>query len=197
MRRWFSGFAVCIALALIAGSAGAQSEPPRIGVFDPEVVWRQTEVGKRYNEDLSEARDRLQGAIDKVQEDMDALRARLRQQQPSLSEMKIQQMQKEILDKRTDLDRLNEDATNEMKFQLGEVQSRFQDMLIETLGAFGEENGFTLILNIAVIDYNAPSVDITQELIAKFNAMHKPPPVSTSRAPAGGSGGGAEEPPGS
>lgn len=172
MRR--SLLPVVLALA-IAGPALA-ADPPgtmKIGVFDPEVLWKQTEVGKRYNLDLSAARDRLQAQIDKKQEDVEALKSRLRQQQQSLSEDKINDMKKEIVAKQTELERLNEDATKEMKYQLGEVQGRFQEMLVKTLDAFGKEKGYSLILNRGVVDFSATGIDVSQDLIAKFNEMHK------------------------
>ena len=164
-----------LAISLMGPSlAAAQGEAVKIGVFDPEVLWKQTEVGKKYNQDLSAARDRLQGQIDKKQEDMEALKSRIRQQQQSLSEDKINEMKKELIGKQTELDRLNEDATKEMKYQLGEVQGRFQEMLLKTLDTYGEEKGFALILNRGVVDYSATGIDISQDLIAKFNEMHKP-----------------------
>lgn len=165
-------------LPLLLAPAGlpamAQSEPPsRIGVFDPEVVWKTTEVGKKMNQDLSDARDRLQAGIDKKQQEIEALVDKLRQQQASLSDDKAQQMQKDIQNKRVELNRMNEDATNDMKQQLNEVQGRFQQMLNETLDAFGKERHFTLILNKAVVDFNAAQIDVTQDLIAKFNEVNK------------------------
>jgi outer membrane protein len=171
MSRWlFLGLAV---LVLAVSAPMAQTEPMKIGVFDPEVLWKQTEVGKKYNQDLSASRDRLQAQIDKKQEELEALKSRLRQQQTSLSDDKVNEMKKEIVAKQTDLDRLNEDSTKEMKYQLGEVQSRFQEMLVRTLETYGREKSFTLILNKGVVDYSASSVDISQDLIAKFNEMNK------------------------
>src|SRR5688572_15777301 len=119
MPRWmrFALLAASAAGALnVSAWAQAQSEPPRIGVFDPEVLWKQTDLGKKYNTDLTEARNRLQSEIDKKSQQLDELSDKLRQQQASLSDEKIQQMQKEILAKRTELERMNEDATKEMKF---------------------------------------------------------------------------------
>ena len=166
---------IVLALGLLRPTvAVAQGETSKIGVFDPEVLWKQTEVGKKYNQDLSAARDRLQAQIDKKQEDMEALKSRIRQQQQSLSEDKINEMKKELIGKQTELDRLNEDATKEMKYQLGEVQGRFQEMLLKTLDTYGKEKGFALILNRGVVDYSANGIDISQDLIAKFNEMHKP-----------------------
>ena len=179
-----------LAISLMGPSlAAAQGEAVKIGVFDPEVLWKQTEVGKKYNQDLSAARDRLQGQIDKKQEDMEALKSRIRQQQQSLSEDKINEMKKDLIGKQTELDRLNEDATKEMKYQLGEVQGRFQEMLLKTLDTYGKEKGFALILNRGVVDYSANGIDISQDLIAKFNEMHKPtaaPPPGPAKKPDAG-----------
>ena len=100
---------------------------------------------------------------------------RIGQQQASLSDDKAQQMQKEIQTRRVELNRLNEDATADMKQQLNDVQGRFQQMLMETLATFGKEKSFTLILNKAVVDFNSQQVDVTQDLIAKFNEVNKAP----------------------
>jgi len=166
---------IVLSFALLRPSmAAAQGEALKIGVFDPEALWKQTEVGKKYNSDLSAARDRLQAQIDKKTEDVEALKSRLRQQQQSLSEDKITEMKKDIIGKQTELERLNEDATKEMKYQLGELQGRFQEMILKTLDTFGKEKGFSLILNRGVVDFSANGIDISQDLIAKFNEMHKP-----------------------
>jgi Skp family chaperone for outer membrane proteins len=182
MSRWILYFGLAALLALGAGNALAQNESIKIGVFDPESLWKQTEVGKRYNQDLGEIRDRLQADIDKKLEEMESLKSKLRQQQSSLNDEKIQQMQKDILGKKTEYDRLNEDATKEMKFKLGDVQGRFQEMLLVTLDAFGKEKGYALVLNKGVTDYSAASIDVTPDLIAKFNEMHKAPPASAAKS---------------
>jgi Skp family chaperone for outer membrane proteins len=180
---------IVLALGLLSPTVtAAQGEASKIGVFDPEVLWKQTEVGKKYNQDLSAARDRLQAQIDKKQEDMEALKSRIRQQQQSLSDDKINEMKKDLIGKQTELDRLNEDATKEMKYQLSEVQGRFQEMLMKTLDAYGKEKGYALILNRGVVDFSANGIDISQDLIAKFNEMHKPtavPPGPAKKPDAG------------
>ena len=182
MHRWtMVALAFVVLVPGIAPVGAQQAEPARIGVFDPETVWKLTEIGKKYNADLSEARDKLQADIDKKQAEIDAVRDKLRQQQASLSDDKAAQMQKDIQNRVIELNRLNDDATREMKSQLGEVQNRFQQMLLETVEAFGKEKNYTLILNKGVIDYNAPQIDVTQSLIQKFNEMHKVPPSTAAK----------------
>ena len=184
MPRWMCGPLALLLLTLGAAPLTAQqADLPKIGVFDPETIWKLTEVGKRYNQDLNDARDRLQGEIDKKQAEIDALRDKLRQQQASLSEDKAAQMQKDIQNKTIELNRLQDDATREMKSQLNEVQNRFQQMLVNTLEIYGKEKNLTLILNKGVIDYNSPQIDITQDLIQKFNDMHKAPTAPAASKP--------------
>jgi outer membrane protein len=175
-------------LALVLTLSGApllaqQADAMKIGVFDPETVWKLTDLGKKYNQDLSDSRDRLQGDIDKKQAEIDVIRDKLRQQQASLSQDKAAQMQKDIQNKMIELNRLNDDATREMKSQLSEVQNKFQELLVDTLEIYGKEKNFTLILNKGVIDYNAPQIDITQDLIQRFNDLHKAGASSVSKTP--------------
>jgi len=191
MHQWMTAALVVPALLLAPAAVPAQGEAMKIGVFDPETLWKQTEIGKRYNQDLSAARDRLQSQIDKKQEEIEGLKAKLRQQSASLNDDKINDMKKDILARQTEFDRLNEDATKEMKYQLGEVQGRFQEMLVKTLETYGKEKGFTLIMNKGVVDYASNSVDISQDLIAKFNDMNKVPPGAGAKKP----GDAAKEPP--
>ena len=134
MPRWMCGPLALLLLTLGNASLHAQpAEAPRIGVFDPETVWKLTDVGKKYNQDLNDARDKLQTDIDKKQADIDALRDKLRQQQASLSEDKAAQMQRDIQNKTIELNRMTDDATREMKSQLSDVQNKFQQMLVDTL----------------------------------------------------------------
>ncbi len=187
MRRWtlmIVMLCTTLAGAILPVRAQALADPPfRVGVFDPESLWKLTDLGKKYNIDLTAARDRLQTEIDKKSQILEDLKDKLRQQQASLSEEKITQMQKDILARRTELDRMNEDATKEMKYQLNDVQGRFQQMLLQTVEVFGKERNYALILNKGVTDYNAASIDVTQDLIAKFNEVHKATGALPAAAP--------------
>ena len=181
MPRWMCGPLGLLLLTLgTAALRAQQADVQKIGVFDPETVWKLTEVGKKYNQDLNDAKDRLQSEIDKKQAEIDAIRDKLRQQQASLSEDKAAQLQKDIQNKTIELNRMTDDATREMKSQLNDVQNRFQQMLVETLEVYGKEKNFTLVLDKSVIAYSSPQIDVTQDLIQKFNDMHKAATLPTT-----------------
>ena len=164
---------VLATLLVATGLAAAQEASVRFGVFDPEAVWRLSDVGRKYNDKLSSAANKLQDRIEKKQKEIESLVDKLRQQQASLSEDKIQTMQRDVQNRRIDLDRLNTDAKREMNDQLNEVQGKFQRMLIETIEALGKDGNYIVILSSEIVGYSAPRADVTQDLIAKFNEMHK------------------------
>jgi outer membrane protein len=184
MPRTFPAMCAVLTLSLLGTSAArAQGETIKVGVFDPDVLWKQTDIGKKYNADLTVTRDRLQAQIDQKTEELQTTRSKLRQQQQSLSMDKVAEMQKDILNRETELERLNEDATKEMKFQAGQFQGRFEEMLAKTVEAFGKEKGYVLILTRGAVVYSASAIDINQYLIAKFNEMNKPPASTTATPP--------------
>ena len=164
-----------VALSLAAaGAALAQTEGNRVGVFDSQTVWQQTDEGKKFQNQLAAFRDGKIAEINARETDLTKLKDRLREQEVSLSEEKKGQMLKDIDQKSIDLKRLNDDATREMKTQLGESQDQFQRELLQVVEALGREKKYTLILEKSIVVYNDATVEITPEVVAKFNQMFKP-----------------------
>ena len=171
-----------MALGLLgAGAALAQSEGNRVGVFDSQTVWQQTEEGKKFQNQLAAFRDGKIAEINARETDLTKLKDRLREQEVSLSEEKKGQMLKDIDQKSIDLKRLNDDATREMKTQLGESQDQFQRELLQVVEALGRDKKYTLILEKSIVVYNDATVDITPEVVAKFNQMFKPSATPTAK----------------
>ena len=161
---------------LVAGFTGAalgQSEGIRIGVFDSQAIWQQTEEGKKIQSQLASFRDTKISEINAKEAELNKLKEKLREQEVSLSDDKRNQMLKDIDQKSIDLKRLNDDATREMKAQLGESQDQFQKELVEVVTALGKEKKYQLILEKSIVVYNDAVVEVTGEVIAKFNQMYK------------------------
>ena len=161
---------------LVAGFTGAalgQSEGLRVGVFDSQAIWQQTEEGKKIQSQLASFRDTKISEINAKEAELNKLKEKLREQEVSLSDDKRSQMLKDIDQKSIDLKRLNDDATREMKAQLGDSQDQFQKELVEVVTALGKEKKYQLILEKSIVVYNDAVVEVTGEVIAKFNQMYK------------------------
>jgi Skp family chaperone for outer membrane proteins len=176
---------VCSAcLATCVGGAALAQEAPHIGVFDSQAVWQQTEEGKKIQAQLQSFRDGKIAEINSKEAELTKLKDKLREQEVSLSDEKRTQMLKDIDQKSIDLKRLNDDATREMKAQLGDSQDQFQKELVEVVTALGKDKKYLLILERAIVVYNDAVVDVTGEVIAKFNQMYKGSAASPASKPA-------------
>ena len=84
---------------LVAGFTGAalgQSEGIRIGVFDSQAIWQQTEEGKKIQSQLASFRDTKISEINAKEAELNKLKEKLREQEVSLSDDKRNQMLKDI-----------------------------------------------------------------------------------------------------
>jgi Skp family chaperone for outer membrane proteins len=180
-------FAGTLLAAGLSGMALAQ-EGPRIGIFDSQAIWQQTEEGKKLQAQLASFRDGKIAEINAKETELNKLKDKLREQEVSLSDDKRNQMMKDIDQKAIDLKRLNDDATREMKAQLGDSQDQFQKELVDVVTAVGKEKKYLVILEKSIVVYNDPVVEVTGEVIAKFNQLYKggssAPTTKTAKPPA-------------
>jgi len=166
-------FVIALLAAASLGAAAAQQQEVRIGVFDSQPVWQQTEEGIKVRTTLEAYRDRKLAEINTREVELNKLKEKLRSQEVSLSDDKKSQMLKEIDQKTIDLKRLNDDASREMQSQFSDARDQFQKELFDVVEALGKEKKYTLILEKSIAVYNDSAVDITPEVVAKFNQMFK------------------------
>lgn len=156
---------------MFMGWATPQNSGLRIGVFDSQPVWQETNEGKKMQANLAAFRDNKMAEINAKENELNQLRQKLRDQEMSLTDEKKNQMLKSIDQKAIDLKRLNDDATREMKNQLGDAQDQFQKELFLVVEALGKEKSYSLILEKTIVVYSAQTLDITDEVVGKFNQM--------------------------
>ena len=178
-------FVIALLAAASLGTAAAQQQEYRIGVFDSQPVWQQTEEGIRMRTTLEAYRDRKQSEFNSREAELNTLKEKLRSQEVSLSDDKKNQMLKEIDQKTIELKRLGDDVSRDLQSQFGDARDQFQKELFDVVEALGKEKKYTLILEKSIVVYNDSAVDITPEVVAKFNQMFKggtaPSPASREK----------------
>ncbi len=178
-------FVIALLAAASLGTAAAQQQEVRIGVFDSQPVWMQTEEGIRMRTTLEAYRDKKQSEFNAKETELNSLKEKLRSQEVSLSDDKKNQMLKEIDQKTIDLQRLRDDVSRDLQSQFNDAREQFQNKLFDVVDALGREKKYTLILEKSITVYNDGAVDITGEVVAKFNQMFKsgsePAPASREK----------------
>lgn len=177
-----------IVTILLAGRAAAAPEGMKIAVFDPQRVSEETEEGKKVQAELTALRDKKQAEIGAKEKELDGLQSQLASQGLSLSGDKRSSLEKDIQKKALELQQARESARNEMQFELGSAQSKFQDKLLGVVEQYGKDEGFTLILDKSMAAYVTSGIDVTTAIVDRFNAAMKHPGTPASPPPPPGAG---------
>ena len=182
MKRRIAAWAISL---IFAAASGVRAETPlRIGVFDPQRVSEETEEGKKVQADLTTLRDKKQAELSAKEKDLTDMQNRLTEQGLSLSPERRATLEKDIQRKILELNQAREAARNEMQFELGAAQSRFQDKLLAVVERFGRDEGFSLILDKTTVAYATAGIDVTTAIVDRFNEAMKQATGKPETAPA-------------
>lgn len=175
MRRpWFLPFALVAAM----GAAQAQSDVPKIGVFDPNRMLQDTDEGKRVSAQINKYRDSKQSELERKRQEIVDLQTQLQTQGLSLSPERRADLEKQIQKKSLELDTSVEAAQREDQLETTEALSKFQNQIMVVLEQFARDEGFDIILEKSLVAYSGPQVDVTSMLIERFNTVvPKAPPT--------------------
>ncbi len=77
------------------------------------------------------------------------------------------------------LDRLQQDVQQELGQRQGELTAGITQLIAQVIDTMGEDEGYTLIFNAiqSGLVYIGPTLDITDEIITRINALSTPDPL--------------------
>lgn len=159
----------CLFILLLSPATFSQI---KIGVFDSQRLSEETEQGKKFQLELDQFRKEKYAEIDAKEKEIKSMEDQLKAQELSLSEEKRADLQKEIQRKFVELQRLRDDASRDFQNELLEVQKKFQAELLDIVTQIGREQGYTIIFEKIQVIYFSGVVDITNDVIAKFNESY-------------------------
>jgi outer membrane protein len=162
-----------VALAVVAAlprETVAQTSM-KLGVFDPQRVSEQTAIGRRVQSELAAFRDRKQAEISEKEKAIQELRKQLEQQELSLSPDRRNTMEKDIQRQLLELQSAREAASRELQLEIAAAQASFEEKLTLAVERLAKEDGYTLVLDRGVVAWASETVDVTDRIIERFNAM--------------------------
>jgi outer membrane protein len=164
-------FLVSIAVAALAAPMFAQTAPARVAVVDVQKVLTQSTAGKAAYEKLKKMQEDRVAKAKQMDDEMKKLESDLSTKRISLAEDKLAEMQKQLADKRINMQRYAQDADRE----IGEARDRelqaLQVKIEPVIDAIGKEMGLALIFNKfeSGLVYASDAVEITDTVIKRFN----------------------------
>lgn len=169
---------VLFVVLAVAGTSLVSAQSPKIGVFDPQRISEETEEGKRVEAALVEFRNNKQAELSAKEQAIADLQNQLNTQGLSLSAERRSALEKDIQKKMLELNSARESAQREMQLEIGSAQQRFQEQLFAVVEQFGSDEGFTVIMDVNLVAWASPTIDVTTALVDRFNTVVSPAPES-------------------
>jgi len=163
---------VTLGMALVVGSAAHAQSTMKIGVFDPQRVSQESAQGQRLQADLSALQQSKQAEIKQKDDDLLATEKAYGEQRLSLSDGRRKQMELDIERRRLELKNLQQLATQQLQLEYADAQQNFNEMLIRAIAQFGQDEGFSLILDMSSVAWAAQNVDVTTAVIDLVDSMY-------------------------
>lgn len=171
-------------IAALAAPAFAQQAPAvKIAVIDVQRVLTESAAGKQSFERLKKVRDAKVEEGRKLEKDLRDLEKRISDQKFSLSEDKLNELQKDYQARAIAFKRFQDDADRELeeaqKKELRELEKR----IMPVIEAMGKERGYTAIFNKyqSGLVYADSGADVTEAVVKRFDEAAA---ASTSAPPA-------------
>ena len=161
-----------VAALLLLVPAVASAEDVKIGVVDFQRAMREVEEGAAAQKALKKEFDEKQKTLDGKQNDLKALKdeldARGAMMKPEVKAQKVEELQKRLMETQQLYMQLQQELSKREADAAGEILKKM-GVIVQTMGA---EQNFTLIVDRTAVLYTREALDLTNELIRRYNEAY-------------------------
>ncbi len=194
-------FASLLALTVLASAAFAQTAaapaatapagPAKIAIIDIQKAIVATNEGRRDLEALQKKFEPKQAELQNLNKEVSDMQNQLKTQGDKLNDDARNNLSNQLASKQKTLQRNFEDAQADFQGQQNEVVNRVGQKLMESLDKYAKANGFTVVLDVSAqsspVLWANPSTDITAAIVDQYNAssgVAAPAGPTPTKAPA-------------
>jgi outer membrane protein len=163
------------------GAAG----PARVGVINVERLIQESALGKEAFARVRKLNDSKKDEADKLAKELREMEQKLADQGQSLTDDKREQLQKTYQEKAISYKRFGDDAQRVLEEAQKKELQQLENRVLPVIQQVGKEKGYTLIFNkySGALVYADEGVDITDEVLRRFNTTVAVPEKSEAPAP--------------
>lgn len=162
-----------VAAALAVPAMAQTTTPQRIAVINVQRVLSESTAGQAALEKLRKMQEERQARLKQQDDAIRALDTDLSQKRLSLSAEKIEEMTKQIADRRISLQRAAQDAERELQEARDKELQDMEKQILPLIDEMGKEMGFAAIFNKfeSGLVYASPAIELTDTVIKRYNDM--------------------------
>jgi len=154
----------------------AQAQTVKAGVVNSQEILEKSVEGKKAISQLEEKNRKTQQDLAKLDDQIRQLETRLNTQGLTMTQEAIISLSADLDRKRTERQRMAEDATKEMQELQQRLYLKIQNEVMPIINKLGQEKGLDLILDLRAsgVLYFNPVIDLTSEVIKRYDATKTP-----------------------
>jgi outer membrane protein len=143
----------------------------KIGVLDLQKILETSAAGKLIQAELKKEKDKMEADLQKRGTEIENIRKRLERESMVMGKEMREEKERESRIKINDFKTLQKKYRSDLQKLEGGLMNQFKTNIDEIVKGMGKKEGYLLIINKFGVIYAPNSIDITDEVIGKLNAM--------------------------
>ena len=163
-----------------ASSYGA--DVAKIGVVDFQRIFGTSIAGKQAKAEIQKQGKKMEADLKRKYTEIEDIKKKLEHEALVMSQEMREEKERELRIKINDFKSLQKRYESDMRDVEKKFVKRIKKELFELVQEIGKKEGYLLIIETVGVLYSPKTVDITDEIIQKYNAKFIEKPESTSNA---------------
>lgn len=174
-----------LCVAMFPGMAAAQAGA-KVGVINIQAAIASTQEGKKAFADLQNKYKPQQAELQRQQQEITQLQDDIQRKATTLSDDEQRRLNRELEDKQKVFKRTSEDANADFSADRDDAISRIGKKMVNVISDYAQQNGISLVIEGGQIPiyYAAIGVDITEEIVKRFDQANPVADAGATTAPA-------------
>jgi outer membrane protein len=143
----------------------------KIGVLDLQKILETSAAGKLIQAELKKEKDKMEADLQKRGTEIENIRKRLERESMVMGKEMREEKERESRIKINDFKTLQKKYRSNLQKIEGSLMNQLKTEIDEIVKGMGKKEGYLLIINKFGVIYAPNSIDITDEVIGKLNAM--------------------------
>lgn len=158
-------------LALMSAAIPARAEM-KFAYVDVQRALNECDAGKKAKAEFQGRVTSLEGRLQRQQNEVQALKDEIEKKGMLMTETERQSKQDQYVAKLKNFERDYKDSKDELQAKDNEMTSKIVHDLAQVIRTIGERDNYTMVMEKGSILWGAPGIDITDQVIRSYNAMH-------------------------
>lgn len=167
--------AAALAVGIVSAKSEAHAAEPMIGYVNLQRAIMEVDEGKRAKSALRKTYEKKQQELSKREQELKAMKDALDKEAAGKNDADTRRRQVEFQSKYLELQQVFMKESQELQALQEKEVAAIQEKMRKIITEIGKGGGYTLILEIQEnrLLFAKPHLDVTNEVIRKYNARHK------------------------